>query len=301
VLGINLLVILWGAFVRASGSGAGCGAHWPLCNGQIVPQAPATATLIELTHRVTSGLALLAVVGMAVWAWRRLPARHPARVPAYASLFFIISEALVGAGLVLFEMVAHNKSVARGWWMSAHLTNTFLLIAALACTAWFAGGAPRARVRGSGGVGLACAGILGLALFVGISGAIAALGDTLFPVDSLRAGVAQDLDPSSHLFLRLRLLHPALAITFAIVAAMAPRLIAKRINDDTTRTLALGVLAVVVVQLFAGFANLLLLAPIWMQLLHLLLADAAWIALVLFSAAALAAPRPPTASARTRA
>ncbi len=37
----NVLVALWGAYVRATGSGAGCGSHWPTCNGEILPRAPA--------------------------------------------------------------------------------------------------------------------------------------------------------------------------------------------------------------------------------------------------------------------
>ena len=47
----NVLVILWGALVRASGSGAGCGNHWPLCNGQVIPVSPGWHTVIEFTHR----------------------------------------------------------------------------------------------------------------------------------------------------------------------------------------------------------------------------------------------------------
>ena len=73
VLGFNLLVILWGAFVRATGSGAGCGSHWPLCNGEVLPRAPALATLIEFSHRLTSGVALLLVIGLVVGAWRGFP------------------------------------------------------------------------------------------------------------------------------------------------------------------------------------------------------------------------------------
>src|SRR5690348_3617167 len=61
-------VILWGAYVRATGAGAGCGQHWPVCNGTVIPRAPSTQTLIEYTHRVTSGLSLLLVIGLYVWA-----------------------------------------------------------------------------------------------------------------------------------------------------------------------------------------------------------------------------------------
>jgi heme A synthase len=194
VLGINLVVILWGAYVRASGSGAGCGAHWPLCNGVVVPRAPAIATIIEMTHRVTSGLALLAVVGLVVGAIRSLPKGHAARRAAYTSMFFMLTEALVGAGLVLFEMVAHNASLARGWWISAHLINTFLLLASLALTAWYASGKPAPASRRVGGTGIACLVLAVIALALGVSGGITALGDTLFPVNSLAEGLAQDAE-----------------------------------------------------------------------------------------------------------
>ena len=131
VLGFNVLVIIWGAFVRATGSGAGCGSHWPLCNGELVPRAPQVETLIEFSHRITSGIALLGVVALLIWAMRSFPRGHHVRKAAGASMFFMVTEALVGAGLVPFEYVAHNVSIARAYWMAGHLTNTFLLLAAL--------------------------------------------------------------------------------------------------------------------------------------------------------------------------
>lgn len=291
MLGINLLVILWGAYVRASGSGAGCGAHWPLCNGVVVPHAPALATLIELTHRLTSGLALVAVIGLVVWVRRVAPAGSPVRRAAYASLAFILTEALVGAGLVLFEMVAKNESIARGWWMSAHLTNTFILLAALSLTGWLASGAAAPRVRASGGLGVALAGLAVGALLLGVSGSIAALGHTLFPVESLGQGLAQDLSASAHVFLRLRVWHPVIAVLFGAAVVATSRIIAHRLNDATTRRAALVLSTLTVLQLALGVVNLLSLAPTALQLGHLLLADLVWISLVLFSTAALAAGR----------
>src|SRR5687767_11229749 len=152
VLIYNLLVILWGAYVRASGSGAGCGSHWPLCNGAIVPRAPRVETLIELTHRLTSGVALLLVAVLFVWALRAFGRGDPRRLGATLSLVFIITEALVGAGLVLFSLVAANASVARALFMALHLVNTFLLLGALALTGWWASGGARLRLRDRGPV-----------------------------------------------------------------------------------------------------------------------------------------------------
>ena len=288
VLGINLAVILWGAYVRASGSGAGCGAHWPLCNGVVIPRAPAIATIVEMTHRLTSGLALIAVVGLVVGAIRTLPKGHAARRAAYVSMFFILTEALVGAGLVLFEMVAHNASLARGWWISAHLINTFLLLASLSLTAWYASGEPAPASRRVGGTGIACIVLAVIALALGVSGGITALGDTLFPVNSFAEGLAQDAENGSHLFVRLRVWHPALAVIFAIGAIITSRKIARGLGDARVKALAGAVAGVLLLQLAVGAVNAVLLAPIPLQLAHLLLADAAWIALVLFSASAMA-------------
>ena len=175
VLAYNLAVILWGAFVRATGSGAGCGNHWPLCNGVVVPLAPQTATLIEFGHRLTSGLSLVLVVVLAVWGFRSYHKGSPVRIGVSASFFFVLAEALIGAGLFLFHLVTDNASVARTVSMALHLINTFLLLAALSLTAWWASGGARIRLRGQGiaiwGWGLAMVG----ALVLGMSGAITAL------------------------------------------------------------------------------------------------------------------------------
>src|SRR6266481_5513389 len=137
VLAFNLFVILWGAYVRASASGAGCGSHWPLCNGEVVPRAPRLETIIEFTHRVTSGLALFAVVGLVIWSAVSYPRGHRARRMAIVSLIFILTEALLGAGLVLFQLVAQDASVGRAFYLSLHLVNTLFLLGALALTAWY--------------------------------------------------------------------------------------------------------------------------------------------------------------------
>ena len=138
VLAYNVAVILWGALVRATGSGAGCGGHWPLCNGEVLPNVSQIATVIELTHRIMSGAALLAVVGMFVWARRAFAAGHAARRWAGWALVFILTEALLGASLVLLGHVARNESVGRVYSLATHLINTFLLLASLALAAYSA-------------------------------------------------------------------------------------------------------------------------------------------------------------------
>ncbi len=289
VLGYNLLVILWGAFVRATGSGAGCGAHWPLCNGQVIPRAPEVETLIELTHRATSGVALLLVAGMLVWAFRAYPKGATVRRGAAWSMVFIITEALVGAGLVLFGWVGADQSAYRAISIAVHLVNTFLLLAALALTAWWASGGAPLRLRGAGAAGWALgAALLGL-LLLGATGAITALGDTLFPAGSLIEGMQQDLSPTAHFLIRLRVVHPILAMVLGLyVVALAWRL--TRQAGRATERLAWTLTGIYLAQLLVGGVNLGLLAPVPLQLIHLLLADLTWIALVLLAAAALADP-----------
>jgi len=285
VLGFNLLVILWGAFVRATGSGAGCGSHWPLCNGQVVPRAPALATVVEFGHRLTSGLALLLVIALVVGAWRAYPRGHRVRWAAALSGFFIVTEALIGAGLVLLELVADNASLARGFWVAGHLLNTFLLVAALALTAWWAsdgGGAP-VRSRERSHWLLLFAALAGV-LLLGVSGAVTALGDTLFRVDTLEEAKAMTFSDSAHLFVRLRLYHPALAVAVGGLIAAAAWVAGARRGDALGGRLALWLAASYLAQLAIGLLNVWFLAPVSLQIVHLLLSDLIWIALVLLTA-----------------
>jgi heme A synthase len=281
-----LLVILWGAFVRATGSGAGCGDHWPACNGQVIPRDPSLETIIEFTHRLTSGVAMLAAVALPLWARRLFPAAHPARRYARLSLLLMLSEALLGAGLVVFGLVADNDGMARAGAMAAHLLNTFLLLAAMARTAYWATYPPAApvprrlpaRLRRLG-----YAGSVGL-LVVGMSGAIAALGDTLFPSESLAEAWAADWSSASHILIQLRILHPVLAVLVgAGIAAAAGRV---AVHAPASRGLAQAVGGLVGLQIVLGVINVLLLAPVWMQLVHLLSADLLWLAWVLLAPAA---------------
>ena len=288
VLAYNLAVIAWGAYVRASGSGAGCGAHWPLCDGRVLPREPTIELAVELSHRVTSGIALVLVVGLVVAAFRAYPRGSIVRRGAVATLVFMLAEALIGAGLVLFELVAHDASMKRALSMSLHLTNTFFLLAAMTLTAHWASGGARVRVRGQGLVGGVLAAAMGAMFVLGTSGAVAALGDTLFPARSLAEGLAQDASATAHAFVRLRVLHPLLATaTAALVIGAAA--VARWTRPSLRVQRASRLVTIVFVAQYAiGLANLALLAPIPMQLLHLVTADCVWIALVLLAATALA-------------
>ena len=287
VLAYNLAVILWGAYVRASGSGAGCGRHWPLCNGEVVPRAESVKTLIEFSHRASSGVVLVLVVAMTAWAFRAAPKGHPVRRGAVLSLVFTLTEALVGAGLVLFELVAHDASMKRALSMALHLTNTFVLLACLSLTAYWASGGPRLRVRGQGALPWLVGPTLAGVVLLGTSGAIAALGDTLFPARSLAEGLAQDLSVTAHVFLKLRVLHPLIA-TFVGAACVGLGLLLPSMRPTPrVRFWARAAVTTFAVQYVAGLVNVALLAPVWMQLVHLLLADGAWISLILACGSAL--------------
>jgi len=292
VLGYNVLVILWGAFVRATGSGAGCGSHWPTCNGEIIPRPQSVETLIEFTHRATSGLALLAVLAMFVWAFRTHPRKHIVRLGASLSLFFIITEALLGAMLVLFEWVAHNTSVARAISMPLHLLNTFLLLAALTLTAWWASGGAVFRLRGQGRLLHVLVGGLLAVLVVGMTGAVIALGDTLF----LGLGVQPEESPLVRTLIAIRPIHPVVAVLAGVYLSTAGIWVLNQRPHPTVGRLVMTLMMLYVVQLVAGAVNVVLKAPVWMQLVHLLLSDGLWVVLVLLSAAALAAEQAPASA-----
>jgi len=283
VLAYNVAVILWGAYVRATGAGAGCGNHWPLCNGEVVPVAPSLKMVIEYTHRLSSGLDGVLVTVLLVWAFRAFPSGHAVRRAATLSMVFLVTEGALGAALVKLEHVAENPSAARAYSLSAHLVNTLTLVACLTLTAWWASRRAPSGLRSEGlwKAGLSLAGVMVL----GISGAIAALGDTLFPSRTLAEGWIQDLNPAASIFVRLRVFHPAIAaVAGAWLLYFAVTTAARRVDLRGRAWLMLGLLGV---QVTAGVVNLLLSAPVWMQMLHLLLADAMWISLVILCAGTL--------------
>ena len=281
VVGYNVLVILWGALVRATGSGAGCGNHWPLCNGEVIPLSPRLDTIIEFTHRCMTGGATFVVIGLLVWTFRATAKGLAARVMAVASMVLLLNEALLGALLVKLGYVTGNRSVGRMVVLSIHLSNTLLLLAALTLTAVLLGTGQMWRELGvSGGRKLWAALGLAATLVVGVSGSLAALGDTLFPASSLRAAFAQDFAAESPWLLRLRGVHPVSAVVAALFVVW---LVKQARNAGAGRPGAI-VLALLAFQFALGLADVVLLAPVWMQILHLLGADLYWVALLALAA-----------------
>ncbi len=276
VLFYNVAVILWGAFVRATGSGAGCGSHWPTCNGQVIPRAAQLETIIEFVHRASSGLTLALVVLLVVWAWRGYGRSSLVRRSAGAALFFVLVEAALGAGLVLFGWTADDNSIGRAIAVMVHLVNTFLLLASLTLTAGWSSDRtshePRFHWRQDW---LLAASLLGI-LILGASGAITALGDTLFPAASVAEGMRAEFSGGAHFLLRLRVYHPVVAILSGVLVFFAarPHIYSKEPRVSMTARLVVGLF---VFQACLGGLNVILLAPVWMQLVHLLVSNLVWI------------------------
>jgi len=283
----TLGVILFGAGVRITYSGAGCGQHWPTCNGEVLHLPKSVATAIELTHRLTSGLSLLAVLALLVFAFRLYPRGHVVRSSAVFSFVMIVVEALIGMVIVLMRWVVHDASFGRIFALPLHLVSTALLTAALTWCAYYASVAratPIALPRAARTL-LILAG-LGV-LLVSATGAITALGDTVFPVQAsgLAARLQEDQGLNAHILQRMRSVHPFVAVLVAaFVAYVAMLLPSYRSNRDVRR--ASAALAVsIALQLCAGVVNIWLSAPGPLQVVHLLLANLVWISLILLAAA----------------
>ncbi len=289
VLAYNVVVILWGVFLRASKSGDGCGQHWLTCHGEVIPSAPEMKTVIEFSHRLTSGLAFIAVLILLIWAFRRFEKGNVIRKTAVVSFVFIITEALVGAGLVLTGNTAETLTAARPFWMIGHLTNTFILLAFLTLTAWFAAGGKTFNFWAEPRILLfLLIAVIGI-FFVGMSGSVAALSSMLFPSETLAEGFRKDFSATSNILLRLRVSHPIVSILTSVYLIFLAGWLRKKSKNNPSVARWANILSVLILaQIVFGALTLLTLAPILMQLGHLLLADLIWIAFVLMSANILA-------------
>jgi len=283
IVAYNIAVILWGAYVRASGSGAGCGRHWPRCNGEILPSTTQSQTAIEFIHRVTSAFSLVLGSFLVAWCWRRTSKGDWPRYSAVCGIVLLFNEALLGALLVLLDHVGGlDRSSAHALFLCLHFGNTLLLLAALSLTArWLSNRKRRfvvvAKPHESVAIGLGLVAVM----VIGMTGSLASLGDTVFPADSLRHALMQDFSSSSHALLRLRLLHPvAAAIGSVYVLWLLWNLWGKQGRSAWTLILSVTLMA----QIALGAMNVILLAPVWLQMTHLLVAELVWILLVLASA-----------------
>lgn len=289
----NALVIVQGAFVRATGSGAGCGRHWPLCNGEVLPLSGNVHTLIEFSHRTLSGLVLLLGLWLLLRVWRERKERPGLWFFTVVATVFLLVEAGLGALTVLWGLTGENTSVARGLMVATHLVNSLLLVGALMgvlvyarpqAPAW-----PMRPLRQGPLLAVLGIGLLGM-LFLMFSGGIAAMGNTMFPSASLAEGLAADFDPSSHPLIRLRVLHPVIGISVGLYLFLSLGA-ARWINPAREgRLLTRALVLVYLAQMGVGMLNLVLLAPITLQLLHLGMAVLAFALLSALSIVLLAAP-----------
>lgn len=283
----TIFIIVWGAFVRATGSGAGCGSHWPTCNGDIIHRPQQIETIIEMTHRYTSMFLGFFSIAQIILAWRLFPQGHIMRKAVLVAFGFTVFEGLLGAGLVIFELVAYNTSSTRALVVGLHLVNTLLLLGAYVLVAWWASGGAtfslRQNPRLTRMLGLAFAGLLLVSAF----GAITALGNTLFPAGSLAEGIAQDFDPNSHFAVRLRVWHPVIAILTSVYLVVIMFNVDGLRQEGMARQLSNGLVAIIGLQLVGGFLNVVLLAPVTMQLWHLITADVMWVLLICYTAVVL--------------
>lgn len=285
---VTFIVILWGDIVQATGSGDGCGAYWPICNGEVLPAFAGRETVIEFTHRLTSGFVLLMSVVLFVWSRRAYPKGHLVRKGANFSLFFMFTESLVGAALVVFRLVGQDASLTRAIVAPIHLVNTLFLIGAITLTAWFASGGRRFSWRNQGAVSpLLIAGFVSMVI-IAVMGAITSLGDAIFPVNNTAEAIGRSMTAGEHFLVRLRIYHPFAAIGLGAFIIVAARVITMMRPTPTTQNLSLAIFLIYLLQLAVGFLNVSLNAILPTQLIHLFLADSLWMLWVLLAASALA-------------
>jgi len=247
----TLLVIIWGAWVRISHSGDGCGDHWPVCQGEFIPDLTQKKTFIEYFHRLMSGAYGLIVI----YLWWKLRFLHKKMTLAHSFLILMITEALLGAALVKFNLVTTNDSFLRLIFMSLHQLNSFMLTAVTFLIYKSFDTEFDFRIKK----------IHILFIIVPITGAIAALSTTLFPSISLFQGIMDDFNSQSHIFIKLRILHPLLAMII-----MTSFIIWLYVKNETR--LALETFFAVVI----GIITLISLSPAYLKISHLLLAHLLW-------------------------
>jgi cytochrome c oxidase assembly protein subunit 15 len=292
VLAYFIAVILWGTLVRATGSGAGCGNHWPLCNGTVMQHSASVNTLIEFTHRITSGLSFFSVVGLLTWTFAGTVRGHLARAAAVASVAFTLIEATLGALLVKLGLTAQSLSPLRPAYLALHLTNTLLLLAALTITAHLISrtkGYLRGSIRLVAPFGAVAA--VFVVMIVGVTGSLAALGDTLFPASSLGLALAQDFSATSGWLVRWRWMHPTIAFLASIFLIWLLVRAAQRTTHWDNRRLSALVLLLLAAVYTLGVLDVVLLAPLWLQVAHLLATDTLWVSLVVLTARLTLQPR----------
>lgn len=288
----TLIVILWGAWVRISHSGDGCGDTWPLCQGQLIPAALQKKTWVEYGHRLMSGLYGLFVLGLFLWGRKVFMDNHWARKAGLATLIFMIIEALLGAKLVLFGLVMNNSSVFRAVAMGLHQINSLLLMGAT--VVWYQFSRPNDQMetfvvntqlkKNKTFVwNSVFSGIIVCFLALAVAGAWASLSTTLFPSESLWEGLSKDFAPDSHFILKLRLAHPLLGLSVGFGISYYFFNLAQKWRRNPLRNWALINGWAFGLGVIFGILTLLFLSPVWMKICHLAIAHILWITLVSYA------------------
>ena len=271
---LSIASILAGAFVRATGSGDGCGATWPTCKGKIIPALSDTSELIEFSHRSVSGVLL--VVTLIIFAKTRKFQKESLvrRVTNYLT-FFVIFEALIGAVIVIFEWVGLNSSLPRIIAVPIHLVNTFGLLGSYAILYKILQDDLQ-NIKNMFNKNFLL--ISSLFLLSGATGSITALADVLFPSASFVEGFLADFDRTSEVLTRLRILHPIISSTLSIVLYVYATGIRKKYNVSVKPLQILILIAV-----FLGVINVLSNIVLPLSILHLAIADFLWISYIYVS------------------
>ncbi len=283
----NIYAVLGGAFVRATHSGAGCGAHWPLCNGQILPSISRVQTLIEFVHRISSGIILIATIVTLVISFLFYPKKHFIRKSSIFILIFVIIEALVGAALVYYGWVYKNASPFRALVVSIHLMNTLLLIGSISLAAF----AVSKEIQISNLNNFSIDFIykkniknlfpslitLFIVFIICVTGAVTALGDTLYQPKFVGENIIRDLENHENFIKTIRIFHPLLAIGLALLSLHFVWKIYEENKDELNKDNFSLFTILVFLQIIVGFLNIFLLVPVWSQLIHLFIACVLWV------------------------
>jgi len=256
------LLIVLGAVVRITGSGMGCGDHWPLCHGHLFPPLNDIGTVIEWSHRLVAALVSVLVVGLAAYArWGSgIPGLAPgvSRVPRapVVALGLLVLQIALGAITVKLELPP--------WTVILHLGTAMVLLATLLVAARDSVGAQHAAPLHLPLLGLAFVTVLFGALTANLGAAAACTG---FPLCN------GEIWPSAGGLASIHWVHRLLAYAlFAYVVWWAFR---------SRRRGAWGVVAVVFLQVVVGAATVLLGLPPGLQAAHVAVGAAVWAGLVL--------------------
>ncbi len=271
---LSVLSILAGAFVRATGSGDGCGATWPTCKGRIIPSLSDTSEIIEFSHRGISGILLIVTLYIFVNS-RKLEKGSIARRAANYLTFFVLFEALIGAVIVIFEWVGLNSSFPRIVAVPIHLVNTFGLLASYIILFKILEN-KLDSIKNLWDRNFIIISIL--FLLTGATGSITALADVLYPSASFIEGFLDDFDRTSEVLTRLRIFHPVVSTILSIALYIESKQLQKRF-DINTNFLKFLIFAAV----FLGVANVLSNIVLFLSIFHLALADLLWITYIYVS------------------